>query len=59
MCNFEENTSNFIDDTTPVVSSDDNRYQLPPQTIRGKAPEIYFPDNSKNVEYPIAHYVSS
>ncbi|KAH0672884.1 hypothetical protein KY290_025167 [Solanum tuberosum] len=57
---FEETTTNnLIDDTTSVVSSDDNRnrYQLPRRINRGKAPARYFPDNPKEVKYPIAHYV--
>jgi len=59
---FEETTTiNLINDTASVVSSDDNknRYQLPHWINRGKAPARYFPDNPKEVKYPIAHYVSS
>ncbi|KAH0664070.1 hypothetical protein KY284_029001 [Solanum tuberosum] len=58
---YEENNTNIlIDDTRPMVSSDDNmtRYQLPPRINRGKAPARYSHDNPKEVKYHIAHYVS-
>lgn len=42
------------------VSSDGKKiwYQLPLQTNQGKAPVWYSDYNPKEVEYPIAHYVS-
>lgn len=58
---YEEiNTNNLIDETTSVVSSDDNnmnRYELPPQINRAKAPGRHSSDNSKEFKYPIIDYV--
>ena len=54
----EDNTNNLINALISVASSDDNKYQLPYWSNRGKLLERYSLDNSKFVKYPISHCVS-
>ncbi|RDX81633.1 hypothetical protein CR513_37666, partial [Mucuna pruriens] len=53
----EVNTNNLINDHVSVC--DENRYQLPPRSSRGKPPKRYSLDHSKTSKYSIAHYVST